>query len=90
MTRILDLASPGGDSYPLFDANAEHRIILDAIHEAGAAASPLPAAEAALTNEFVRRLPAFPRATVPEILDARRGRGAFAERLPSRDGTDGT
>jgi hypothetical protein len=71
MTRILDLASPGGDSYPLFDAKASG-IIRSAIREAGAVTSSLPAAEAALTNEFVRQLPAFPEATVAEVLDARR------------------
>lgn len=67
--------APGSDTFPLFDEEAGD-IVRDMIGSAlKKPASRLPAAQSGLGALFIGRLPAFPDATVPEIVDVRRGIG---------------
>lgn len=65
--------APTSDTFPLFDKGAGD-IVRDMIGSPRAQpASTLPAAQSGLAATFIGTLPAFPDATVAEIVDVRRG-----------------
>lgn len=67
--------APDSDTFPLFDDEAGG-IVRDMIQSAHSRpVSRLPAAQSGLAATFVGALPAFPDATVLEIVDVRRGIG---------------
>lgn len=67
--------APNSDTFPLFD-NEAGDIVRDMIRSAhGQPVSRLPAAQSGLAATFIGTLPAFPDATVSEIVDVRRGIG---------------
>jgi hypothetical protein len=70
--RIGDAAKSGAGTYPLFDDGAS-QIVAQMISAGQWSPAQRPAAEAGLAGHFVGRMPAFPDATVSEIIDARRG-----------------
>jgi len=72
VARVGGAVAPGALTYPLFDDGANRLAeALTALGQQGV--SRRPATEAGLASHFVGRLPAFPDATVAEVIDVRRG-----------------
>ncbi len=75
VTRVGGSVAPGSLTYPMFDDGANR--LAEAIEALEGASqhrvSRRPAAEVGLAGHFVGRIPAFPDATVAEIIDVRRG-----------------
>lgn len=72
---ISDTVAPTSDSYPLLDKEASD-IVRTMIETPGSIpVSRLPGAQAGLAATFVGALPAFPDATVPEVIEVRRAAG---------------
>jgi hypothetical protein len=75
VARVGGAVAPGSLTYPMFDDGASRlAAAIEALDGAGRRdVSRRPAAEVGLAGHFVGRMPAFPDATVAEIIDVRRG-----------------
>ncbi len=75
VARVGGAVARGSLTYPMFDDGANRLAgALEALEAAGQQhVSRRPAAEVGLAGHFVGRMPAFPDATVAEIIDVRRG-----------------
>ncbi len=71
VARVGGAVAPGSLTYPMFDDGANR--LAAALEAACQHVSRRPAAEVGLAGHFVGRMPAFPDATVAEIIDVRRG-----------------
>jgi hypothetical protein len=72
VARVGSAVAPGSLTYPMFDDGANR--LAEALEAAGQQhVSRSPAAEVGLAGHFVGRMPAFPDATIAEIIDVRRG-----------------
>lgn len=80
--RIAGAVRVGSNTYPLFDEAASSEVA-EMIERGEVRVGLRRPAEAGLAGHFVGRLPAFPDATVAEIIDVRRGLSKSLDRLRS-------